>query len=43
LRLNLFYHCLGLNLYLANLLAIFLVTLWNFGLKLKFNWANRDQ
>jgi dolichol-phosphate mannosyltransferase len=43
LLLNLFYRCFGFNLYLANLLAIFLVTLWNFGLNLKFNWADQSR
>jgi len=29
---------LGINLYAANLLAILLVTLWNFWLNARFNW-----
>jgi dolichol-phosphate mannosyltransferase len=29
---------LGWNVYLANFLAIVLVSLWNFGLNLKFGW-----
>ena len=37
--LHLFHGTLGLNLYLANLLAIGLVTLWNFGLNARFNWG----
>ncbi len=36
--LHLFYGWLGLNLYAANLLAILLVTLWNFWLNALFNW-----
>ena len=32
---------LGLNLYLSNLLAILLITLWNFGLNVTFNWRVR--
>ncbi len=38
LGLHLFHTGLGLDLYLANLLAIGLVTLWNFGLNARFNW-----
>ena len=38
LLLNLFYRVAGWNLYLANFLAIVLVTLWNFWLNAKFNW-----
>ena len=38
LGLHLFHTGLGFNLYLANLLAIGLVTLWNFGLNARFNW-----
>jgi len=29
---------LGINLYAANLLAILLVTLWNYWLNARFNW-----
>lgn len=36
--LHLFHTWLGLNLYLANLLAVGLVMLWNFGLNVRFNW-----
>ena len=36
--LHLFYRWLGCNLYVANFLAILLVTLWNFGLNARFNW-----
>jgi putative flippase GtrA len=38
LLLHLFHTWLGWNLYLANLLAIGLVTLWNFGLNAWLNW-----
>ena len=38
LGLHLFHTGLGLDLYLANLLAIGLVTLWNFGLNARWNW-----
>jgi dolichol-phosphate mannosyltransferase len=38
LLLHLFYACLGMNLYLGNLLVIGLVTLWNFYLNARFNW-----
>lgn len=38
LLLHLFHTGLGFNLYLANLLAIGLVTLWNFGLNACFTW-----
>ena len=38
LLLSLFYRHFGLNLYLANLLAILLVTLWNFWMNAIFNW-----
>mgnify|MGYP001597176467 FL=1 len=38
LLLHVFYSDLGIELYVANLLAITLVTLWNFWMNLKFNW-----
>ena len=38
LFLHLFHTWLGFNLYVANLLAIGLVTLWNFGLNARCNW-----
>lgn len=38
LFLHLFHTWLGLNLYLANLLAIGMVTLWNFWLNALRNW-----
>ncbi len=37
--LNLFYRYLGVNLYAANLLAILLVTFWNFWMNALFNWG----
>lgn len=40
--LHLFYGWLGLNLYVANFLAILLVTLWNFGLNARFNWGGKS-
>lgn len=36
--LHLFHTWLGFNLYVANFLAILLVTLWNFWMNLWFNW-----
>jgi len=39
LLVNLFYQLLGWNLYLSNLFAIVLVTLWNFALNARFNWG----
>jgi dolichol-phosphate mannosyltransferase len=39
LLINLFYRRFGWNLYVSNFLAIFLVTLWNFGMNARFNWA----
>ncbi len=41
LLLNLFYRHFGLNLYLSDLLAILLVTLWNFWTNALFNWRVR--
>jgi len=38
LFLHVFHTRLGLNLYASNLLAILLVTLWNFWLNALFNW-----
>ncbi len=43
LLINLFYKTLGLNLYLSNLLAIGIVTAWNFGLNIKYNWIKDDK
>lgn len=46
LLLNIQVRFLGMNVYLANLVAIVLVSFWNFGLTLKFGWkspvANRN-
>lgn len=36
--LNIQVHWLGMNAYLANLIAILMVSFWNFGLTLKFGW-----
>lgn len=38
LLLNLLYNAFGINRYLANLIAIALVTLWNFWVNLKLSW-----
>jgi dolichol-phosphate mannosyltransferase len=38
LLLNLLYNQLGINAYLANLVAIAIVTVWNFWINLKLNW-----
>jgi dolichol-phosphate mannosyltransferase len=38
LLLNLLFNQLGINAYLANLVAIAIVTLWNFWINLKLNW-----
>src|SRR6266403_3775261 len=37
--LHLFHVSLGFNLYLSNLLAILIVTVWNFSLNAIFNWT----
>ena len=39
LLLKLFYRNLGLNLYVANLLVIGLVTVWNFSMNAVLNWG----
>jgi len=39
LLLNLQVHTMGLNVYLANFIAIVLVSLWNFLLNLRFGWG----
>lgn len=41
--LHFFHLRLGLNLYLANAVAIVLVTLWNFGLNARLNWRGTDR
>ena len=38
LLLHLFHTLLGWNLYVSNLLAIVLITGWNFGMNARFNW-----
>lgn len=38
LLLNAQVHWMAMNVYLANLIAIVLVSFWNFGLTLKFGW-----
>ena len=40
LLLNGMVHLLGWNVYASNLVGILLVSLWNFGLNLKFAWGN---
>jgi len=40
--LNLLFNQLGLNRYLANLIAIAVVTVWNFWLNLKLSWRVTD-
>ncbi len=42
LLLNLLFNWLGVNRYLANLIAIAIVTLWNFWLNLKLSWRVTD-
>ena len=42
LLLNLQTRLFQMNIYLANLIAILLVSLWNFGFNLKFGWKNRS-
>jgi dolichol-phosphate mannosyltransferase len=43
LLLNLQVRGLGWNIYAANLTAIFLVSLWNFFLNLKFGWGSKPR
>jgi dolichol-phosphate mannosyltransferase len=38
LTLNLLFNLFGINAYVANLIAIVLVTFWNFWINLKLNW-----
>ncbi|MCY7283739.1 MAG: GtrA family protein, partial [Cyanobacteria bacterium CAN_BIN43] len=38
LLLNILFNGLGVNAYLANLVAIAIVTVWNFWINLKLNW-----
>lgn len=42
LILNFFFNGLGINRYLANLIAIAIVTLWNFWINLKLSWRVTD-
>ncbi|MBW4670270.1 MAG: glycosyltransferase [Cyanomargarita calcarea GSE-NOS-MK-12-04C] len=42
LLLNLLFNTLGINRYLANLLAIGLITFWNFWINLKLSWRSTD-
>ncbi|MBW4657999.1 MAG: glycosyltransferase [Drouetiella hepatica Uher 2000/2452] len=42
LLLNMLYNVLGINRYLANLIAIMAVTFWNFWLNLKLSWRVTD-
>jgi dolichol-phosphate mannosyltransferase len=41
LLLHLFHTWLGWNLYVSNLLAIILVTIWNFGMNVQLNWRRK--
>jgi dolichol-phosphate mannosyltransferase len=41
--LHLFYRGLGFNLYVANFLAILLVTVWNFWLNAVYNWRTESK
>jgi len=43
LLLNLLYRVAGLNLYLSNLIAIGIVTVWNFGMNARFNWGTHQR
>jgi dolichol-phosphate mannosyltransferase len=42
LLLNLFFNVFGVNRYLANLMAIAFVTIWNFWINLKLSWRVTD-
>jgi len=42
LLLNFFFNVFGLNRYLANLLAIAIVTIWNYWLNLKLSWRTTE-
>lgn len=42
LLLTVMIRMLAINLYAANMLAILLVTLWNFSLNMLFNWRSHD-
>lgn len=43
LLLHLFYGRIGFHLFLANGIAIVLVTIWNFWMNAIFNWRNRTE
>jgi dolichol-phosphate mannosyltransferase len=42
LLLNLFFNVFGINRYVANLIAIAIVTVWNFWFNLKLSWRVTD-
>lgn len=42
LIVNILFNLLGVNAYLAKLVAIAIVTIWNFGVNLKLNWRVTD-
>jgi dolichol-phosphate mannosyltransferase len=42
LLLNLLFNTFGINRYVANLLAIAIVTVWNFWVNLKLSWRVTD-
>lgn len=42
LIVNILFNLFGVNAYLAKLVAIAIVTLWNFGINLKLNWRVTD-
>lgn len=42
LLLNFFFNVFGLNRYLANLISIVLVTVWNYWLNLKLSWRSTE-
>ncbi len=39
--LNFETRCFQMNMYLGNLLAILLVSVWNFGMNLRFGWSKK--
>jgi dolichol-phosphate mannosyltransferase len=41
--LHLFHTWLGWNLYVSNLIAILLVTIWNFGMNVRLNWHTQNE
>ncbi len=42
LILNVLFNQFGINRYVANFIAIAIVTLWNFWINLKLNWRVTD-